>query len=169
MSFPSWIFTTSWQQHLPFLAKPQGNMQFSNTFNMCVYFSFRTIHQTKNGSISRFHLETFTPSCPAQHALWQETWGPSCPNFTMFRPWGGPLDYNSTSLPNLSIIFVGFLHNVFNVVRGITSFNCRPCLMCVHTSHWPYGYPFHTLHPWQRTHEDPWCSSQRFCYRCVKC
>ncbi len=169
MSFPSWIFITSRQQHLPFLATPQGNMEFFNTPNMCVSFSFQIIPQTTNGSTSKFHLETFTPSCPNQHALGQETWGPSCPNFTMFHPWGQHLAYNSTNLPNLSIIFIGFFHNVFNVVRGITSFNFRPRLMCVHTSHWPYRYPLHTLHPWQWTYEDPWCHSQHFCYHCVKC
>jgi len=41
--------------------------------------------------------------------------------------------------------------------------------MCVHTYHWPYGYPFIMLHPCQWVPKDPWCSLRHFCYCCMKC
>jgi hypothetical protein len=52
------------------------------------------------------------------------------------------LTYSSTNLRNLSIIFSNFLHNILDAAHTATSFNCRPSLMCVHTSHQPYRYPF---------------------------
>jgi hypothetical protein len=55
-----------------------------------------------------------------------------------------------------------------DVIQTITSFNCKPFPMCVHTSHWPYGYPPLTLHPWQGVQGDPWCSSWHFCCHCAK-
>jgi hypothetical protein len=76
-------------------------------------------------------------------------------NIIMFRPWGGFLTYSSINLPNLSIIFPNFFHNVLNVVQTTTFFNYGPLLMCVHTSHRPYGYPSFMLRLWQRTHIDP--------------
>ncbi len=35
-------------------------------------------------------------------------------------------------------------------------------LMCVNTSHQPYGYPLFTLCSWQQTHWNPWCNSRHF-------
>jgi len=72
------------------------------------------------------------------------------------------LVYILTNLPNLLIIFPNFLHNALDMILITTSFNCRPSSMCVHTSHWPYGYPPFTLCPWQWTHRD-------LCYHCMKC
>jgi hypothetical protein len=87
----------------------------------------------------------------------------------MFQPWDGQLIYSSTNLPSLSIIFPSFFHNISNVVYTTTPFTCRYLLMRVHTSHWPYGYPPLTLHPWQRTHVNSWWNSWHFCHYCVRC
>jgi hypothetical protein len=59
----------------------------------------------------------------------------------MFWPKIGLLIYNSTSLPSLLIIFSSFFHNTSYATWTTPSFNCRHPLLCVHTSHWPYGYP----------------------------
>jgi hypothetical protein len=40
------------------------------------------------------------------------------------------------------------------------TFNCRYHSMCVHISHWPYGYSFLTLCSWQWTHCNPWLLPQ---------
>jgi hypothetical protein len=62
----------------------------------------------------------------------------------MFWPWGGHLIYNLTNLPNLLIIFPSFFHNALNVIRTITSFNCRyPSMRCTHPID-PMG--IHLLH-----------------------
>jgi hypothetical protein len=62
---------------------------------------------------------------------------------------GGCLVYTLIDLLILSIIFLSFSHIISNMTWTIISFNCKPTLMCVHTSHQPYGYPPFTLHPWQ--------------------
>ncbi len=79
------------------------------------------------------------------------------------------LAYNSTNFPSLSIIFPNFLDNASDVIHIITSFNCKIPLMCVHTSHRPYGYPSLMLHSWQWTHGDPWWSLWHFCRHCARC
>jgi hypothetical protein len=66
-------------------------------------------------------------------------------------------------------IFPKFFHDTLNTTRTATPFNCRLPPMCVHTSHWPYGYPILTLCPWQWTHKNPWCSLWHFCCYCTKC
>jgi hypothetical protein len=63
--------------------------------------------------------------------------------------------YNSTSFPNLSIIFPGFLLNVLYTTWTTPSFYCRYLSMCVHSSHRPYGFPPFTLCSWQQTHGNP--------------
>jgi hypothetical protein len=62
---------------------------------------------------------------------------------------GCALGYNLTHLPNLSIIFSIFFHNVLDAAQITTSFNCNPPppFMCVHTSHRPYKYPPLILYP----------------------
>jgi len=82
---------------------------------------------------------------------------------------GQALVYSSTNFPNLSIIFPKFSHNVLDTTQTTTSFNCMHPLMCVHTSHWPYGCPPLTLHPWQWAHWDLRCNSWHFCCHCVRC
>jgi hypothetical protein len=75
--------------------------------------------------------------------VWQvfpSFWLSSLIFFTMFWMWLGLLHPSITSLPP----------------------------MCVHTSHWSYGYPPFTLHPWQRTHIDPSCSLWHLWYHCMK-
>jgi hypothetical protein len=42
-------------------------------------------------------------------------------------------------------------------------------LMCVHTSHWPYGYPPFMLCSWQWMHRNSWCSLWHLCYHCMGC
>jgi hypothetical protein len=81
----------------------------------------------------------------------------------MFRSWGGRLAYSLTSLPILLIMFLNFLHNILYIAWITTSFNYKLPLMCVHTSHWSYGYPPFTLCPWQRTHIDTSCDLWHFC------
>ncbi len=41
-------------------------------------------------------------------------------------------------------------------------------LMCVNTSHQPYGYPLFTLCSWQQTHWNPWCNSRHLCHHYAK-
>jgi hypothetical protein len=87
----------------------------------------------------------------------------------MFWPKGRCLVYNLTSLPNLLIIFPNFLHNTSYATWTTPSLNCRHHAMCVHISHWPYGYPLFTSCSWQQTHENPWCNLQHLCCHCTKC
>jgi len=87
----------------------------------------------------------------------------------MFQPWGRCSACSLINLPNLLIIFLNFLHSPLDVAQITTSFNHMPPLMCVHTSHRPYGYPFLMLCPWQWMHWDPWCNSQHFCCHCMGC
>jgi hypothetical protein len=98
----------SWQQHLPFPTTPQGSLQSSTTPNMHASSSLETIHQTTNGSISRFHFGVFAPLYPFQHALWHDIRDPSCLNFIMFRPQGGRLVYNLTKLPTFWLSSLSF-------------------------------------------------------------
>jgi hypothetical protein len=65
---------------------------------------------------------------------------------------GGHLVFNSTSIPNLLIIFPNFLHSTLYMIWITPSLNCKHPLMCMHTSHRPYGYPLLMLCSWQRTH-----------------
>ncbi len=48
-----------------------------------------------------------------------------------------------------------FFHNVLKATLTIPFLNYKYLLMCVHTSHRPYGYPLHVLCSWQQTHQNP--------------
>jgi len=111
----------------------------------------------------------FTPSYPFHHVFWRDIWSPSCLNFIMFWPRGECLVYNSTSLPNLLIIFPNFFHNTLYAIRITPSFNYMHPSMCVHTSHRPYGYPPFMLCSWQWMHWNPWCNSWHLCCHWAKC
>jgi len=81
----------------------------------------------------------------------------------------GHLAYTSIGLfilliifPNFSTLFQTWLELSHPSIVGLP-------LMCVHTSHKPYGYPPFTLHPWQWVHKNPWWSSWHFCCHCVRC
>jgi hypothetical protein len=50
------------QQHISFLATPQGSMWYSTTPNLCVVSSIWTTHWATNGPISRFYFGASTPS-----------------------------------------------------------------------------------------------------------
>jgi hypothetical protein len=82
---------------------------------------------------------------------------------------GRCLAYNSTSIPNLSIIFPIFLHNISYTTWITPSFDYKHLSMCVHTSHQPYEYPPFMLCSWQRTHWNPWCNSRHLYHHCVRC
>jgi hypothetical protein len=82
---------------------------------------------------------------------------------------GKCLAYNLTNFYNLLIIFPNFFQNISNRGWITTSFNCKPPLMCVHTSHWAYEYPLLMLCPCQWMPGDPWCNLRHFCHRCKKC
>jgi hypothetical protein len=43
---------------------------------------------------------------------------------------------------SLLIVFPSFLCNISYATWTTPSLNCRHFSMCVHASHWPYGYPF---------------------------
>jgi hypothetical protein len=73
---------------------------------------------------------------------------PIMPEFYHVLALSDYLAYSSIDFPNLSIIFLIFLHNTLDTINIITSFNFRPPPMCVHTSHQPYAYPPFTLCPW---------------------
>ncbi len=87
----------------------------------------------------------------------------------MFWPKSECLVYNSTSFPSLLIIFPIFFHNILNMAWITLSFNCRYLLMCVYTSHWPYGYQTFMLCSQQRMHGNPWCNLRHLCYHCERC
>jgi hypothetical protein len=139
------------------------------TLSLCVSSSVWTTYRATNGSTLRFHFRAFTPSYPFQHALWWDIWSPSCLNFILFWPRGRCLAYNSTNFPSLLIIFPNFLHNISYTTWTTPSLNCRHPFMCLHTSHWPYGYPPFTLCSWQWTHWNPWCNSWHLCHHCMRC
>ncbi len=80
---------------------------------------------------------------------------PLCPNLILFWVRGRHLAYNSTNLLSLLIIFPNFLHNISYVTYIIPSSNRKQTLICVYTSHRPYGYPPFTLCSWRRTHWNP--------------
>jgi len=135
----------------------------------CVSFSIWTIHRATNGSIWRFHLGMFTLSYPFQHIFRQNIWSPSCPNFIMF--WPTIYAWFTTRLIFLTFrLFSSIFYIVFHMRLGLPpSFNCRHTLMCMHTSHQPYGYPLLMLCSWQQTHWNPWCKLQHFCRHCARC
>jgi hypothetical protein len=56
-----------------------------------------------------------------------------------------------------------------DVIWNTPSSNCRYLLMCVHSSHRPYGYPPFTMCSWQRVHKNPWCNSWHLCCHCARC
>jgi len=58
-----------------------------------------------------------------------------------------------------SINFHSLFHNALNTTWTAPSLNCKYPLMCVHTSHQPYGFPPFTSCSWQQVHMNPWCSS----------
>ncbi len=77
--------------------------------------------------------------------------------------------YSLISLPSLSIIFPNCFHNILYVTWTTPSFNYEYPLMCVHTSHWPYGYPPLMLCSWEWTHWNPWRSLQHLYCHCIRC
>jgi hypothetical protein len=66
------------------------------------------------------------------------------------------------------ISFPSLFHNILNIWIA-PSLNCKFPSMCVHTSHWPYGYPYLMLCSWQRTYMNPWCNSWHLCCHYVGC
>ncbi len=57
----------------------------------------------------------------------------------MFWPRGKHLAYNSTDLPNLSIIFPNFFHSASNTIWTTPSFNCKyPFNACAHIPSTPW-------------------------------
>jgi hypothetical protein len=62
-----------------------------------------------------------------------------------------------------SFRLVNIFHNALNITWIAPSLNCKYPSRCVHTSHWPYGYPFFMLCPWQQVHKNPWYSLQHLC------
>jgi hypothetical protein len=90
-------------------------------------------------------------------------------DWILFWPKGMCLVYSSTNLHKLLTSFSSFFHNTSNTTWIVPFINCRYPSMCVHTSHWPYGYPPLMLCSWQWAHKDPWCSSQHLCCRCMGC
>jgi hypothetical protein len=108
-----------------------------------------------------------TPSYPFQHVLCWDIWSSSCSNSIMFWPKGECLAYSSTNLPRFFINFFSLFHNLSNMTWIAPSFNCKYPSMCVHTSHWPYGYLTFMKCSWQQAHMNPWCSSQHLCYHCA--
>ncbi len=61
------------------------------------------------------------------------------------------------------------MHNTSCATWITPSLNCKHPLMCVHTSHWPYGYPSFTLCSWQWMRLNPWCNLQHLCCHCTRC
>jgi hypothetical protein len=152
------------------LTQVDNNIWWSSTApNLCVSSFVWTTHWATNGSTSRFHLKALTPSYPFHHAFRWDTRSPLCLNFIMLWFKGEHLVYNSTNFPNLSIIFSNFFHNTLYTTWVTPSFNCKHPLLCVHTSHWPYGYPLLMLHSWQRMHQNPWCNLWHLCCHCIRC
>jgi hypothetical protein len=68
-----------------------------------------------------------------------------------------------------TFILSTFLHNISYTTWTTPSFNYKHPSMCVHTSHWPYGYSSLTLCSWQWTHWNPWCNSQHLSCHYMKC
>jgi len=87
----------------------------------------------------------------------------------MFWPKGECLYYSSTNLPKLSTNFENIFHSVLNTTWTAPIFNCMYPSMCVHTSHWPYGYPPLTSCSWQWMHMNPWCILRHLCCHCARC
>jgi hypothetical protein len=90
-------------------------------------------------------------------------------NVIMFWPRGGHLAYSSNNLPNLSIILFIYFHNTLYATWTTPSFNHKHLLMCVHTSHQPYGYPPFTLCSWQWMHWNSRCNLRHLCHHCTRC
>jgi hypothetical protein len=138
-------------------------------FSSCVSSSIWTIHWTTNGLIWRFHLEMSTLSYSFPTCFSTEHLKPIMPKFYHVLAYGTQLAYNLTIFPNFSIIFSSFLHYFSYAIWSTPSFNYRHFVMCMHTSHQPYGYAFLMLCSWQQTHRNPWCNSQHFCHHCARC
>jgi hypothetical protein len=62
---------------------------------------------------------------------------PIMPKFYHAWALGWVLVRNWTNLPNLLMIFLNFFYITLDVAWINTSFNCKPPLMCMHTSNWP--------------------------------
>jgi hypothetical protein len=146
MSFPSWSFNLSWQQHLPCL------VTFFTTPNTSLSSYFWTIHHATNGLIAKFHFYTIIPSPTRSLTKYLK---PIMFKFYHVSVMGEWLAYNLTNFFNLSIFFPNFFIAIQMHPRlphfSIANFPLR----CVHTSHWPCGYPSFTSHPWQCVHKDP--------------
>jgi hypothetical protein len=133
--------------------------------NSHVFSFIWTIHQTINGSTSRFHLKASTPSYPFQTKYLR----PIMPKFYHVLVKGECLAYNSTNFPMFSISFPSLFHKVSYTTWIAPSFNYRYPFMHVHTFQWPYGYPPFTLCSWQRVHNNPWCNFWHLYCHCMKC
>jgi hypothetical protein len=106
----------------------------------------------------------FAPSYIFQHVFRRDIWSPLCPIISCYCPKVNFfLAYSWTNLPKLSINFLNLFHNTLNMTWIAPYFNCKYPSMCVHTSHWPYGYPFLTLCSWQQAHKNPWYSLRHLC------
>jgi hypothetical protein len=66
-------------------------------------------------------------------------------------------------------IFLNFLISFPNLLHNFSTMKCKYLLMCVHTSHQPYGYALFMLFSCQRTHMNPWCNLWYLCCHYMKC
>jgi hypothetical protein len=87
----------------------------------------------------------------------------------MFLPGGERLVYNLNNFLSLLIIFPNFFHGTSYATWTTPSVNCKYPLMCVHTSHQPYGYSLLMLRSWQKMHWNQWCNLWHLRYNCMKC
>ncbi len=128
----------------------------------CVCSSIWTIHQSTNGSTSKFHLKMSTPSYPFQHVFWQDIWSPCARILSCFGLRANVWLIAWLIFPIFQLSSPVFLHNISYTTWTTPSLNCKH-------PHRPYGYPPLMLCSWQWTHQNLCCNSRHLYCHCVKC
>jgi hypothetical protein len=163
MALPSWSLSTSWQQHISFPITFQSNMwsfttlahvcpppfeqfigqqmvQLWDSISKCMHH--RTLSNMPSNETSKAHHVWFWPCYGLRASTWLIAW-PIFPTFQLF-----------------SLVFCIALHMWLGLPDP---------LICVHTSHWLYGYSPLMLCSWQQMHWNLWCNSQHLCRHYTRC
>jgi hypothetical protein len=131
-------------------------MWSSTTPNPCMFSFIWTTHWATNGSIFKI---------PSRN-IYTIILFPTCSPIRYLRPimpkGGGAWLIVRLIFPSFQLFSPSLFHSILYMTWTTPSLNCKHPSMCVHTSHWPYGYPPLLLCSWQRTHRNPWCNSNTF-------
>jgi hypothetical protein len=128
-----------------------------------------TPHWATNGSTLKFHLGVFTSSYPFQYVFNKISKVHRVQVLSCFGPKVGVWLTIRLIFPTFWLSSSIFFYSSSNMIWITPSLNCKYPLVHVHTCHWSYGHSLVTLHSWQWTQRNSWCSLWHLCWHRVRC